>query len=78
LWIAAAGYWVIGLVAGFWLCGVVFLLMAAAPLAIVVGSDPKALGRMLLGDGLAEPDPAEPDGSPGYGQGRLGNHGRCR
>jgi hypothetical protein len=44
---------------GFWLCGVVFLLMAAAPLALVVTGDRRALVTMLLGDGRPEPDPED-------------------
>jgi hypothetical protein len=44
---------------GWWLCGVVFLLMAAAPILLVLSDDRRALGRMLLGDGLAEVDPAD-------------------
>lgn len=40
---------------GWWLCGIVFLLMAAAPLALVAG-DRVALRRALLGDGRAEPE----------------------
>ena len=44
---------------GWWLCGIVFLIMAVAPLAAIVADDRRALGRMLLGDGLAEPEPAE-------------------
>jgi hypothetical protein len=44
---------------GWWLCGVVFLVMAVAPIAFVVADDRRALGRMLLGDGLAEVDPAD-------------------
>ena len=48
---------------GWWLCGVVFLLMAAAPLALVVVGDRAALRRALLGDGRAEPaGPEETDG----------------
>ena len=39
---------------GWWLCGVVFLLMAAAPLALVVVGDRAALRRAVLGDGVAE------------------------
>lgn len=42
---------------GWWLCGFVFLLMAAAPLVIVVG-DRAALRRALLGDGRAAPERA--------------------
>ena len=38
---------------GWWLCGFVFLLMAAAPLALAVG-DRVALRRAVLGDGRAE------------------------
>ena len=40
---------------GWWLCGFVFLLMAAAPLALVVVGDRPALWRALVGDGRAEP-----------------------
>ena len=45
---------------GFWLCGVLFIVMAAAPLCIVLSADRGALGRMLLGDGWAEPESADP------------------
>jgi len=41
---------------GWWLCGFVFLLIAAAPLAVVVVGDRAALRRAVLGDGLAERD----------------------
>ena len=44
---------------GWWLCGVLFLLMAAAPVALVVTDDRRAVLRMLLGDGLAEVGPAD-------------------
>ncbi len=44
---------------GFWLCGVVFLLMAAAPLVLVVVGDRPALRRALLGDGRAEHEGAD-------------------
>jgi len=40
---------------GWWLCGVVFLLMAAAPLALVVVGDKAAFRRAVLGDGSADP-----------------------
>jgi hypothetical protein len=43
---------------GFWLCGVLFLLMAVAPLLMIFASDRRALVRTLLGDGLAGPEPA--------------------
>jgi hypothetical protein len=33
--------------------------MAVAPIALVLADDRRALGRMLLGDGLAEVDPAD-------------------
>lgn len=39
---------------GWWLCGVVFLLMAVAPVALVVVGDRAGLRRAVLGDGLAE------------------------
>jgi hypothetical protein len=41
---------------GFWLCGVVFLLMAAVPLAAVLSSDRTAVLCALVGDGRADPD----------------------
>jgi hypothetical protein len=44
---------------GWLFCGLLFLAMAAAPLALIIGSDRRALVRMLLGDGLAEVDPAD-------------------
>ncbi len=44
---------------GWWLCGVVFLLMAAAPLALVVVGDRAALRRAVLGDGFAEREPTD-------------------
>jgi hypothetical protein len=44
---------------GWWLCGVLFLAMAVAPVAFIVADDRRALPRMLLGDGLAEVDPAD-------------------
>lgn len=50
---------------GYWLCGVMFLVMAAAPLAIVLGADRRALKHMLLGDGRAEPRPRDRDDPPG-------------
>jgi hypothetical protein len=45
---------------GFWLCGVLFLLMAAAPLGMVF-ADRREMVRLLVGDGLAEPDGIDPD-----------------
>ena len=39
---------------GFWLCGIVFLVMAAAPLLLVMG-ERGAMVRLLVGDGRAEP-----------------------
>ncbi len=45
---------------GFWLCGVLFLLMAVAPLAILLGADRRALVGMFLGDGRAEPGSGDP------------------
>jgi hypothetical protein len=44
---------------GFWLCGVLFVLMAAAPLLLVLGGDRRALVRALVGDGVADPDRAD-------------------
>jgi hypothetical protein len=44
---------------GFWLCGVLFLLMAAAPLFIVVAAERGTLTGLLLGDGRPEPVPAD-------------------
>ncbi|HEY8060466.1 MAG TPA: hypothetical protein VID94_17000, partial [Acidimicrobiales bacterium] len=44
---------------GFWLCGVVFLVMAAAPVVLVVAAERGAVARLLLGDGLAEPEGSE-------------------
>jgi hypothetical protein len=48
---------------GFWLCGVMFLVMAAAPVAILLGADRSALKHMLLGDGRAEAPRREPQAS---------------
>lgn len=45
---------------GFWLCGVVFLLMAAAPVALVLVDDRRAVVALLVGDGRAGPRPAAP------------------
>jgi hypothetical protein len=44
---------------GFWLCGVVFLVMAAAPVVLVVAAERGAVAPLLLGDGLAEPEGSE-------------------
>jgi hypothetical protein len=44
---------------GFWLCGIVFLVMAAAPIVLVVVGERGAMGRLLVGDGMAEPEGAE-------------------
>ncbi len=49
---------------GWWLCGFVFLLMAAAPLAVVVVGDRAALRRAVLGDGLAEREVSEESDVP--------------
>jgi hypothetical protein len=49
---------------GWWLCGVVFLLMAAAPLALVLAGDRASLRRALLGDGWAEPEGTEETDRP--------------
>lgn len=43
---------------GFWLCGIVFLVMAAAPLLLVMG-DRGARVQLLVGDGRAEPERIE-------------------
>ena len=43
---------------GFWLCGIVFLVMAAAPLLLVMG-ERGAMVRLLVGDGRAEPQRIE-------------------
>jgi hypothetical protein len=44
---------------GFWLCGVLFLVMAAAPVAVVLSGDRREAVRLLVGDGWAEPEPAD-------------------
>ncbi len=49
---------------GWWLCGVVFLLMAAAPLALVAVGDRAALLRSLVGDGRAEPQGVDDSEGP--------------
>lgn len=43
---------------GFWLCGIVFLVMAAAPLLLVMGGR-GAMVQLLVGDGRAEPERIE-------------------
>ena len=43
---------------GFWLCGIVFLVMAAAPLLLVMG-ERGARVQLLVGDGRAEPERIE-------------------
>lgn len=52
---------------GFWLCGIVFLVMAAAPLLLVMG-EPGAMMQLLVGDGRAEPEGIEdqPRGIAGF------------
>ena len=47
---------------GFWLCGVIFVLMAGAPLALVLTDEPGALRRSVVGDGRSEPE--GPDDGP--------------
>jgi len=49
---------------GWWLCGVVFLLMAVAPLVLVVVGDRPALRRALLGDGRADRDATDTSDGP--------------
>jgi hypothetical protein len=49
---------------GFWLCGIVFLLMAVAPLALVLTGERGALVRVLMGDGLAEPNGGDDEEQP--------------
>ena len=52
---------------GFWLCGIVFLVMAAAPLLLVMG-ERGAMVQLLVGDGRAEPEGIEdqPRGIAGF------------
>jgi hypothetical protein len=62
---------------GFWLCGIVFLVMAAAPLLLVIG-ERGAMVQLLVGDGRAEPEGIEdqPRGIAGFEEDGAGSRVR--